>query len=264
MDGNKKDIQLSLGDNDSNQCLFIFNKTEKIVHASYVVTNLLPTQEPMRWNIREECHYLLRHALPLKDIQDMVRMKEFVEKIQTSIFSLLSLYEISARSQILSQMNCDVIRDELINLSKEVRSLCDVHQTTYGFHQDELSLGSKYASLIFNSGEPDGMSLIDKGQETGGGKGQDIKDNSYKGQEIKDIANRTKSKGHVLNKKDITDRRKKIIDLIKAKKEVSIKDLAKDIKGCSEKTIQRELSAMVSDGILVKEGERRWSTYKLK
>jgi len=44
---------------------------------------------------------------------------------------------------------------------------------------------------------------------------------------------------------------------------LTIKDFTKNIKDCSEKTIQRELLAMVAKGVLKKEGERRWSKYFL-
>ena len=54
-----------------------------------------------------------------------------------------------------------------------------------------------------------------------------------------------------------------IITLLKRKKEVMIKDVSPLISGCSEKTIQRELLAMVQAGILRKVGEKRWSRYSL-
>lgn len=54
-----------------------------------------------------------------------------------------------------------------------------------------------------------------------------------------------------------------IIALLKRKKEIMIKDVSPLIGGCSEKTIQRELSTMVQAGILRKIGEKRWSRYTL-
>ena len=54
-----------------------------------------------------------------------------------------------------------------------------------------------------------------------------------------------------------------IIGLLKRKKEIMIKDVSSLIHGCSEKTIQRELLAMVEGGILKKIGEKRWSRYTL-
>lgn len=77
---------------------------------------------------------------------------------------------------------------------------------------------------------------------------------SHKGQE-KDTS-RT-DEGHV------KDRREGILSIIREKHTASIKDISTLIKGVSEKTVQRELAALVSAGILRKQGERRWSTYSL-
>ena len=60
------------------------------------------------------------------------------------------------------------------------------------------------------------------------------------------------------------DRRKIILALLKQKPAVTVGDIAKSISGVSEKTIQRELLAMVMENILLKRGERRWSTYSIK
>ena len=59
-------------------------------------------------------------------------------------------------------------------------------------------------------------------------------------------------------------RRTTILDLLKRQKKVSVRNVADVITGVSEKTLQRELLALVQEGIVVKEGERRWSTYSLK
>ncbi len=60
------------------------------------------------------------------------------------------------------------------------------------------------------------------------------------------------------------DRRKIIFALLNQKPAVTVGDIGKSIPGVSEKTIQRELLAMVGEGILTKHGERRWSTYALR
>mgnify|MGYP001558418978 CR=1 FL=1 len=66
-----------------------------------------------------------------------------------------------------------------------------------------------------------------------------------------------------LDKGHIKDRRDAVLSVIKNKKSVSIKDISTLIRGVSEKTIQRELSALITDGIIQKFGERRWSTYSI-
>ena len=59
------------------------------------------------------------------------------------------------------------------------------------------------------------------------------------------------------------DRRARIKTIIEAKKEATIKDISEIITDCSEKTIQRELNAMIEENIVKRQGERRWSKYSL-
>lgn len=61
-----------------------------------------------------------------------------------------------------------------------------------------------------------------------------------------------------------SERRSIILSKIKEKPSINVRDLADSIPHVSEKTIQRELLAMVSEGLLVKRGERRWSSYSLR
>jgi hypothetical protein len=52
-----------------------------------------------------------------------------------------------------------------------------------------------------------------------------------------------------------------ILKVINENKRVSIKDISRVVRDCSEKTIQRELNNLMRQGFVRKEGERRWSTY---
>jgi len=61
----------------------------------------------------------------------------------------------------------------------------------------------------------------------------------------------------------IEDRESKIIEIVKVKEKVSIKDILDAVPGVGEKTIQRALISLVTRGVLKKEGERRWSRYAL-
>ncbi len=59
------------------------------------------------------------------------------------------------------------------------------------------------------------------------------------------------------------NRRERILSIIKDKGQASIKDVSTVITDCSEKTIQRELMSLISEGQIKKDGERRWSRYSL-
>jgi predicted HTH transcriptional regulator len=71
---------------------------------------------------------------------------------------------------------------------------------------------------------------------------------------IRKPAEKTEKKGH---------RREAILAVIRKKGEVTIKDVSLTMQEVSEKTIQRELLSLIEEGILKKEGERRWSRYSL-
>jgi predicted HTH transcriptional regulator len=58
-------------------------------------------------------------------------------------------------------------------------------------------------------------------------------------------------------------RRNDVLNVIKTKGQVSIKDITSLLRDTSVKTAQRELLQLVKEGVLKKEGEKRWSTYRL-
>jgi len=58
-----------------------------------------------------------------------------------------------------------------------------------------------------------------------------------------------------------SDRMSLILDLVRKRKSLSIKEIASVIRDCSEKTIQRELNILIERGLIRREGERRWSLY---
>lgn len=61
-----------------------------------------------------------------------------------------------------------------------------------------------------------------------------------------------------------SDRRKKIQAIIIEKGEVTIKDIATRITNCSEKTLQRDLVQLIKDNVVEKDGDKRWSVYRIK
>lgn len=58
-------------------------------------------------------------------------------------------------------------------------------------------------------------------------------------------------------------RKDRIIDILKDKGSATIKDITDVVIDCSEKTVQRELIALIKDGKVHREGERRWSKYSV-
>ncbi len=59
-----------------------------------------------------------------------------------------------------------------------------------------------------------------------------------------------------------SNRRATILHFVLENKAVSIKEICAVVPDCSEKTVQRELNALIGEGLIKREGERRWSVYK--
>jgi DeoR/GlpR family transcriptional regulator of sugar metabolism len=62
----------------------------------------------------------------------------------------------------------------------------------------------------------------------------------------------------------LSDRTTRIKTVLEAKPNATIKDLKDIITDVSSKTIQRDLNSLIESGEVIREGERRWSTYSLK
>ena len=57
-------------------------------------------------------------------------------------------------------------------------------------------------------------------------------------------------------------RQKDILNLIKSGSETTLAILRSKIPDCSEKTLQRELATLIEMGLIRKEGNKRWTTYR--
>jgi hypothetical protein len=81
---------------------------------------------------------------------------------------------------------------------------------------------------------------------------------------LKDISDTHRMSNKVSDRVSNTpasERMSLILGFIQKSKRASIKEIAAVVKGCSEKTIQRELGVLIERGLVRKEGERRWSVY---
>jgi Mn-dependent DtxR family transcriptional regulator len=69
--------------------------------------------------------------------------------------------------------------------------------------------------------------------------------------------------GHSSKSEDKGGRQEAIIAILREKGPSFIKDISTLIRNVSEKTIQRELQALIASGTIKKTGERRWTVYEL-
>lgn len=235
---------------------FIFKKTEKIVAAIYLVTNLISDTEPLKWQIRKNALQLMSDTLSLKRLP-LSASKQAVMGLMVGASEIVSLLKVASISDQVSPMNSSILQKEFVLLMSSLDSLYGEITGTgpsvlpHDFFAVPMPIISPLHSptnSTFNNSNSNSNNLqaISSKEQYRTSIGQ--KDNN--------VQSTPKD-----NLKD--SRREKMLQLLKAGKPLGIKDFAREIKDCSEKTLQRELLGMVENGVLKKTGERRWSLYSL-
>ena len=255
--------------------LMSYTKTNKLITALYMVTDIMDKEDPLRNKLRTLGVYILSdmHSLPLLS-KERVGVR-FLDEI-------LSLLEIASAVGMISEMNSSILIKEFvalkesINESKKDLSLSEFFNqelSTPSFdYKSHPSRGELGSTQRHNIGLQKGSTLMHALNKISDKNLKDTRDtrhiNISNGQNISDkkihISQSHSEAGDSLKK----ERRSFILKIIKDKKEeVSIKDIALSLQGlgieCGEKTLQRELVSMVLDGVLLKSGEKRWSRYSL-
>jgi len=217
-------------------------KTEKLASAIYFVTGFFSDQEPVKWKLRNFASELVSLTVPVKD--SLLKGGEAVVlETKNVVLKIMGLLSVVRNAGMISADNYNLLRGEL---TKYVDTL------DYPVNISAL-LDIEYSGLKINEQAGENHDVKDKIEYALPTKGQ-----------ISAIAQKEKSLkefGVVSMKKN--SRQGIIVALLKRKKEVMIKDISSVISGYSEKTIQRELSAMVKAGVLRRMGEKRWSRYSL-
>ncbi len=263
---------------------YVLKKSERILAALYLVSDLLSDSEPLKWTLRERGAEM--HALSfLMNTGDPTQKNNALRNLYLAITETVSYLRVGLLSGIISQMNFDLLDQELMSLVNTLHERAHAEREHHGYVLSQTFFDttgvaehvlSKYKnSLVKNYGH-----LNEQSTNIKDNKGVNIKDGSKDTIPSSKVNNdRVFSKDNI-NKDDIEikssrslvsivdtkkdNRRTLILDLLSKKSNLSIKDFSLVIKDCSEKTIQRELVELVDQGVLIRNGERRWSTYSLK
>jgi len=264
-----------------------YTKTNKLITALYMVTDILDNNEPLRNKLRS------LGADIISDISSFSGHRDLSNFISQKVVAIISLLDISLAMNLISEMNCNILKKEFIELKEAVQKsslnsniFSNISLSEF-FKQDEILDKKNENNFLNNINNNVNKS---KGQMTriGVQKGSTlmnalnkIERKSLEGTKIVNIKNMsvkgglTKEAGSFRSDFDKLkkERREEIIKIIKSfivntnEKGATITDIKNSASGvlasCGEKTLQRELVAMVSDGVLKKIGEKRWSKYFL-
>lgn len=215
---------------------YLTRKAEKIVSALYLVTGIIKDDDSIKWRIREESMSFISTAALFNTTSPLDKDQALVA-FEASSNTLISFLNICSISGLVSKMNSSIIIHELETLvdflHKNIPS--EVHSAGY------ILSDSFFATDI-------AAPQIDA---------------TYKGHGVVKKTDDAPKNKTLLIKDKKNGRQESIILLLKKDSNLTIKDFTKVIKDCSEKTIQRELIALVEKGLIKRVGERRWSTYSL-
>ncbi len=229
------------------------DKAEKIVAALHVLTSHFDDTEFLKSSIRSCAMTFLVHVLGDKDIQDEVN-------------KLSSFIRVAMLSQQIKKENGELILQELVKVNFEkskkdiIENIMDTqHATTLPSAQKTLSAEEQKVTsftLAQQSPTPTPRERMEAYKET-----LTADRSSFKTDSVPSIkATPSFQKDDTVT---LTPRRQKVISLLSKTDTKSIRDISRHFNDCSEKTIQRELNDMVESNIIIRVGDRRWSTYKL-
>ncbi len=231
----EKDIFSNVFEKDIRR-VYIYKKAERIAKAIQMVSPAFKDSKALRERIQ-------KIAVDIVDASMLTPMAA-KDVLARELLTLGSMLRMARAAGLLSAMNADIIMREANNLIQEVSSYEDPKVAL----DDMPSLATLARSAPSRTETaPQSPGPIRRAQPS-------VMISAYKGQE---------AKGHNGDKKDKNGRRDAIVSILKSKGPSYIKDLSILIREVSEKTIQRELQALVQEGRVSRTGERRWTTYAL-
>lgn len=234
--------------------LFVHRKTERVVAALFLITENLGADNPIRHKVRnlgvDLMSFMLAETRSKSDQFDRSG-SSFVSRL----LEIASLLEIAFLAEQLSEMNVRLLGSEIERLvlmtEKNKRQnesssmqVSNVNKVLSAEDSKERSLGLSHKIR---------QRLFDKRP----GSKASRPDPKYSS------AFDVKKPQQLVFKDNKNERRKVIVEALQGGKKMGVKDFVSVLYGVGEKTIQRELAALVESGVLNREGERRWSKYSL-
>lgn len=264
-----QEIQNELVFGGSPKMFAAFKKTEKLSSALFLVTQFIPPEEELRGVLRNRSIALLSTLVSLRTSTYTKRHPE--QYARGLILEIISLLSVAHTADYISSMNVEILRKEYYTLLPLLAEEHRAESSERSSDEPRFAHGFFDVSDIeeeYRKGHSEKMSFTDDDSSRHLEVQRKMeKETSRAVEEIEHAAEvsgpptrRHRSAGSLVR---YSKRRESILLLLKEKPCLSVKDVSKSVPHVSEKTLQRELIRMVSEGILKKQGERRWSTYSL-
>ena len=241
---------------DGNYYKYVFKKTEKIVCTVFYLIGHADKghDEMVAASLKEVAKGALDAVLATlscraRTAQDQLRA------VLGTLVALASHIRVAQAAGVVREEIADILSLEIDTALRMIRQYCrpDTEDMpgTSSFGMDEVV--SPLASYRTAYMPPKAVGERRLPARQSGGAARDEASGAFSSQG----QDKRQSKGQN------TERRKAIKDILALNKRSTIKDISEKMQNCSGKTVQRELIAMVNEGLVLKSGVRRWSRYSL-
>jgi hypothetical protein len=251
----------------SQKGVVLFERSRKIATALYAVSDLF-SDDVLKNSVREQSLLLLSNMTFTGDVNVSKSADPVSEVLRTVVFIQSQLQLASDTSQ-LSSMNANILFEQMNQFADELRS--------FQLARDTRSSNIIGKNNVLNSSYFDTDALEDfdsdetlPRQTTGSFRApsQSYETTSRPIEKKNPVSQRSEPTKIILKTSSKNDdlktkRHSSIVAFLRDNSNVPINDIVDFVGDVSSKTIQRDLNELIDRGVVVKEGSRRWSTYKL-
>lgn len=224
--------------------IYIYKKAERLAKAIHLIAPAFRHTAPLHERVQ-------RISVAIVDAA-ILPPASAKEALSRELLALSSALSIARSSGVLSAMNAELIGKEAHLLLEEVA----------GYEEPRVSMpeGQTFAELVRDAAPALSSARTTQQVET--------RNAPVRSKTVAPVS-KGQDKGHVSDtpapavEPKKSDRREAILSVLRSKGPSFIKDISTVIRDVSEKTIQRELQALVQEGMVSRVGERRWTTYSL-
>lgn len=274
---------------------FIHEKVTKLTTALYMVSSYMKADEPIRVSLRNKGVNLVSYSSSLS--QDTIH--DQLLYLNKDITEIVTLLEIGGTMSLISQMNAEILLTEyraLLGVLDRERARYETKQFALStpheamFYSTTLELGDedkRELRLLSTVSERDVLPSVTVAEV----QPRDIpvfkvasRESDIKKDEATEVKNLSKASlaedkiSQVIEVKSYErkvktslpeikerrmSRRQQVLSLLSKSEPQSIRDISTRIRGCSEKTVQRELNDLLASKEIKRIGEKRWSKYIL-
>lgn len=231
--------------------VYLYKKAERLAKAIHLISPAFAESPALKDRIE-------RIAVGLVDASVLPPIASR-DALSRELLALSSILSIARTGGMLSTMNADlIVREAHLLLSEivgyeeprlmldEIPSLASLAKASAVGESRERSGLRSVARVTYDPA----LDMSDAAEDKGQSKGH-IKDTSNVGAST---AEKRSNNG---------ERRESILAVLRTKGPSYIKDISMIVRDVSEKTIQRELSTLVVEGVVNRKGDRRWTTYEI-